>query len=323
MNFFPSNKYFFYSNEKKCSEIQLREDFGNFPPTPLNCKNMLWNFNVVKVRGGGHICNYIMIILKILQAAAKDPDLVSTEYLQRLGKTKNYLFLKLLLRSPLSFYELIQFGRSKVNGIAVVIPSLKDERRMTLRIDANKKNRNLDCFVSHEHVHLLQGRLNEKHSKDIKYPDLLISDTKKDDKFLLYLLEKKEVEAKLHEVVLSYYREKKELPLTIEGFLELLAGSKKFGCLIILILQIKGIYIKPDIITYHERDVIFAEEFSYMLSSIKDADSRYKFITEVLTVMYGNLINYYGDEKSSLSFMMQIERPNLYDALYIEEKTPA
>lgn len=319
MNFFPSNKYFFYSNEKKCSEIQLREDFQDFPPVPLSCKNMVWNFNLVKIRGGGHLYNYLIVILEILHAAAKDPNLVSTEYIQRLGITKNFLFLKLLLLSPVLFFELIQMGLNKKNGTAFVLPLLKDERKITLRIDVNKNNRNLDCFVSHEHIHLLQGRRDEKHSKDIKHPDLLISDKRKDDKFLLYILEKKEVEARLHEVVLSYYREAKELPLTIEGFLELLAGSRTFGRLIISVLDFKGTDIKHDVTQYHERDVKFADDIANILESVKDLDSGYRFITEVLTVMYGNLINYYGDKASSLKFMMQIERPNFYDAMYIDE----
>ena len=41
-----------------------------------------------------------------------------------------------------------------------------------------------------------------------------------------------------------------------------------------------------------------------------------RFITEVLTVMYGNLLRYYGDETASSAFLFDIARPNLYDVLY-------
>ena len=41
-----------------------------------------------------------------------------------------------------------------------------------------------------------------------------------------------------------------------------------------------------------------------------------RFITEVLPVMYGNLLRYYGDDVVSSKFLSQISRPNFYDELY-------
>ncbi len=41
-----------------------------------------------------------------------------------------------------------------------------------------------------------------------------------------------------------------------------------------------------------------------------------RFITEVMPVMYGNLLKYYGDDVMSSKFLAQIARPNLYDELY-------
>lgn len=35
-----------------------------------------------------------------------------------------------------------------------------------------------------------------------------------------------------------------------------------------------------------------------------------------MTVMYGNLLRYYGSEKDSDNYMQEIKRPNLYDELY-------
>jgi len=52
------------------------------------------------------------------------------------------------------------------------------------------------------------------------------------------------------------------------------------------------------------------------LSALKDPDATKRFVCEVLPVMYGNLLRYYGDAHGSACFLTQIPRPNLYDQLY-------
>lgn len=316
MKFFSFTKYFLYSAQKKCSQIQLGEDFQDFPPVPLNCKNAPWNFYVVTTRGFGDLYNYLIIIWRLIFAAARDTNLVSAEFLEIAGIKKDFLFLKLLLGSPLLLYMLIKLGRNKKSGAALFLPLLTHEKQITIRIDANNRRKSIDSLVSHEHIHLLQYRSRENYSKNIRHPDVLISDKYKEDKFLLYLLQKSEVEARLHELVISYYRVSRKLPLTIEGFLGLMAGSEQCGGLVIEALASRGIGTRHNIIKYHERDALFAEDVANVFVTIVNLDLRYRFIVEVLTVMYGNLICYYGDEESGLKFMSEIVRPNLYDLLY-------
>jgi hypothetical protein len=349
-------KKFFYSEEKRSSENQMKKDFGDFPPSPLNCKNTDCNFNVVRTRWIGSLYYNLFIIKKLFQASESEMDSLRSESTAIFTKItldirksfKDFLCASTVLfkKSKFKFSILIfstvailvilapayviwtvfmffKINRNMNTALGLFIPPFNGEWQITIRPGANKKRRNEESIISHEHIHLLQHRDFDKHNRNMKYPDMLILDKYKDEKYFLYLLEKKEVEARLHEVILSYYREKKELPLTLEGFFELLAGSNQIGKLIILSFKSKGINIKKDIIKYQEREIMFAEQVVDIFTVIKSVDLIYKFITEVLTVMYGNLINFYGDEESSRGFMEKIERPNLYDALYVDEEIPA
>lgn len=317
MKFFSLTKYFLYSIEKRTSKNQIKEDFGDFPPIPLNCANLDREFILVKTRGFGDTYNWLVITKRLLHAASVDSNLISVEFFQHTGISRTLSFVKFLLLSPLVFYGLTKMGRNKKRGIGLFLPILRDEKQITIRLDANKNNRNIASIISHEHIHLLQSRSSEKHNRDIKHLDFLISNKYQTEKSLLYFLERHETEARLHESILSYYRVSGELPLTIEGFLMLLAGSSILGISVIEALTTNGIAVKPDIIEYHEREPMNADEIYSIFFAIKDVNLRYKFITEVLTVMYGNMINYYGDKESSLRFLKQIERPNLYDLMYI------
>lgn len=63
MKFFLSIKNYFFSEEKKLSSTQLKEDFGYFPPFPLSCKNIDREFNIIRIRGIGII--FIKLIFYI------------------------------------------------------------------------------------------------------------------------------------------------------------------------------------------------------------------------------------------------------------------
>ena len=49
---------------------------------------------------------------------------------------------------------------------------------------------------------------------------------------------------------------------------------------------------------------------------IKTNELAFRYITEVLSVMYGNLLKYYGDDAAGCSYLKDIARPNFYDELY-------
>lgn len=147
-------------------------------------------------------------------------------------------------------------------------------------------------------------------------PQLLLSDKALTEPFYLYLLEKEEVEARLHESVLSFYRTHRQLPKTVQDFLGLLAASQQLGWLISGTMVLQGVSFNQEMGTYPEREVMFVEQLEFVLLAIKSRELLCKFLTEVLTVMYGNLLRYYGDDAASRSLLMDIKRPNFYDDLY-------
>ncbi|MNR36493.1 hypothetical protein D3C85_1544150 [compost metagenome] len=61
---------------------------------------------------------------------------------------------------------------------------------------------------------------------------------------------------------------------------------------------------------------MYPEQLAFILLDIKTKELEYRFITEVLSVMYGNLLKYYGDRIASSRYLEGIARPNLYDDLY-------
>ena len=323
MNSIFTKVYFSYSTKKRCSRTQLLDDFQEFPPTPLNCPDSLGNFYVVTTRGVGDFCNCVGIIFRLLYAAARDNNLVSMEFLEIAGLKKELLFPKLILLSPILLCKLFRMCRDMKGGAGLFLPFLSHENRITIRLDANRQRVSIDPVVTHEHIHLLQHRRAESHSRSVRNVGTLISDKYKEEPSLLYLLQKKEIEARLHELVLSYYRVSKRLPLEVKGFLELMAGSEQCGSLVIEALNSRGINVGDEIIQYVERDVVFADDVANVLVTIIDIDFRFRFISEVLTVMYGNLICYYGDEQSCRKFMSDVERPNLYDFLYSQDVVDA
>ena len=143
---------------------------------------------------------------------------------------------------------------------------------------------------------------------------MLLTEKKLADTFLLYLLEKNEVEARLHESVLSFYRVHHQLPVTVSAFLGLLASSQQFGWLVTGILELLGVTFHRDLGKYPERDAMYAEQLEVVLMAIKTRELQCRYITEVLPVMYGNLLKYYGDDAGN--YLKDIERPNFYDDLY-------
>ena len=132
---------------------------------------------------------------------------------------------------------------------------------------------------------------------------------------LKYILQRNEVEARLHELVVSFYRTHKSLPLNAPSFLALLAASKQLGWLVSETLTDANVDFGRVLAVVVERDKMQARDLAMVLLSMPD-ELMLRFITEVLPVMYGNLLKYYGDDVVSRKFLSQISRPNFYDELY-------
>lgn len=329
----------FHSVEKKTSEKQLLDDFGEFPPVPLRCERLTGKFKVVRTYGIGEIYQDLVLIKTLLDSVDSDPQSVSTdlsnflstEFVSDFRRSLDYLsrgsaFAKRVLISMAlghRFFRMtaraIRFGPERPNALGCFIPMLRCESQILIKAGRHRDRQKSDAStVSHEHIHLLQHRNSEDHSRHAKTPQDLLSEEGLSHPLLLYFLEKKEVEARLHELVLSFYRTHRRLPLTASGFLGLLASSRQLGELVTFVLKPIGVKV-DEFGEYFERDVMFAEQLLDILLHIKTPHLRCRFITEVLAVMYGNLLKYYGDDMASRSYIENIGRPNLYDVLYSVE----
>lgn len=339
------------SKEIRASKSQLEKDFGSFPPAPLNC-TLKQQFCIVRTRGIGRLYLIVALFAKLL-ASAKLEDVpeplraiwnelfmakiqfreqVDNLVAQIRSQTKGGQILFALIIAPLicliaplvivlllvKFFTLsIRLYRKVPDGIGYFVPLFNDESNIFLQGDfKNIEFENM--VVSHEHIHFLQHSNGGSSSKESQCSEVLFENEWKTDSYLLYLCEKNETEARLHEIVLSYYKVQRKLPLTVEGFLALLAGSNRFGLLVIETLENNLAKNMDEVIEYDGRTSAVAEEIELILLAIKNRELRRRFITEVLTTMYGNLIRYYGDELSSHTLLSKIQRPNLYDNLYPE-----
>lgn len=326
----------FYSTEVTTSECQLKKDFGEFPPNPLRGDGLTGQFTTVRVRGIGENLHFAIMVKRLMEGAADADSLSSTikevmseklEGFKYFGGSKSIgrgmlMWVALAAAFLASAFKLIKTNRQGINSLGFFMPVRKEECEIVLKVEQISKEK-LDAasMISHEHIHLLQHK--EKHitthSRDVSWPDeRLFTETARASNifpYLKYILERREVEARLHELVVSFYRTHKNLPLSPPSFLALLAASKQLGWLVSETLTDANVDFGPVLAEVIERDTMQAKDLKMVLLSMPD-DLVLKFITEVLPVMYGNLLMYYGDDAMSRDFLFQISRPNFYDQLY-------
>lgn len=349
MNYLQRIKCYFYSEELKRSDMQLAQDFGEFPPFPLNCNGLDCEFIVVRTRGIGGIAVRCQLFKRILQVKNKDEvhpslhEILQTVQAVRSQITtlrldlsnsvsttgKRILFalalFPLLLLAAVAIAPWVIFNAAKLlikayrnvpGSAAYFLPLFAGESRIMIKADVLAKLKDGDSIIAHEHIHLLQNRNGSQDNKKSNCRDILLDEESKDDAHTLYTLQKHEIEARLHEIALSYYRVQKALPLTLDGFIAMLAGSQCFGELVIDAMEVEGAPSTKGAVQYYERSKSIALEVGWILLSIRNLELRRRFICEVLPVMYANLIQYYGDEDSSRLLLQKLSRPNLHDELY-------
>lgn len=325
-----------YSVERKSSEAQLREDFGEFPPSPLRCRNLNGNFTIARVRGIGEAYQDMLLVNSIWSAFDSDNvEMLSTDLRaqvdvdgmiainREIGEiTHGSRFWKSLLRSlafGLVFIKVairdIRKGRRRPTVAGLFVPVNENESRVIIRSGRHIGKSDAPT-ISHEHIHLLQHKRAERHVKRVRYPELLIDDDHAGDPFVNYVLEKNEVEARLHELVLSFYRKNHHLPLTVNGFLGLLAASESMGGLVEEILDKYGVCFDRGMAVYPPREEEWVRQLVLILVLIRSPELQLRFMNEVMPVMYGNLLHYYGENVAE--YHDSIQRPNLYDELYGE-----
>ena len=337
MNFLKQLLRPIYSTKIRSSEEQLRDDFGDFPPAPLRCAGIIGEFEVVIIRNIGEVFSELIVLKMILQGIEAEKQFLSTDVLEFIGAEQVLAFqngfeglggsakfikpavtsLMLAVMGVRLTVRMIRSAQRESKVLGFFLPIRKHESNIFVRVARHAKTGMSEAStISHEHIHLLQFKDSERHARDARSPETLVTVSDVNRSFLFYLLQKREVEARLHESVLSFYRSHRSLPLTVPKFLGMLAANQQFGELVSLPLVHSRISFDRTVESYPEREAMWAEQLESILLFIQTTKLTSKFITEVLTVMYGNLLRYYGDEVESQNYLKGIERPNLYDELY-------
>ena len=329
MNLFARFFQPYYSVEKRSSQEQLQQDFGEFPPIPLQCEALTAEFNVVRARGIGQIYHELALQFSVMDAdiASLSTDLLANCGAKQLLEWQSIFepfgprgawFVKRAMFGGLFFVrtaKAIRHGMSRPKVQGMFIPYFKDGLQIFVKSGTHLNGSDAPV-VSHEHIHLIQHKNSERHSRHVRSPKELLTEEGGAAPFTLYVLQKMEVEARLHESVLSFYRAYHFLPTTVADFLGLLASSETLGLLVIGILESGDITFNLEQGQYPERDAGPVDQLRCVLTDIKTSELQRRYITEALPVMYGNLLKYYGDDVASRSFLKNIDRPNFYDELY-------
>lgn len=344
-----------YTKTESNSKKQFEHDFGCYPPIPLQTKAPSTKFRVVQLNTLGFIIHKIILIYKLQTRNFEsiDEELRSSEWVTALQEqtTKSTESLRTFKKEfesqspinkilasvfiiaispaiilPLTAYLSYKFCKIALAALkedkyrGVFMPAIHDELEILVFGRNDDKNK-LDAVKSHEHIHLVQytRRMEPdgKFNTALKNPEDILTQECARNKYINYLFEKEELEARLHEFVLSFYRTHRFLPLSKNGFINLISTPSKISPLVCEILSDNAPpcdEIKEATETYSVRDLQSEREIAIILLSIKSKDLQRKFINEALTVMYGNLLGYYGDQGAKKRFLAEIKRPNLYDS---------
>lgn len=170
----------------------------------------------------------------------------------------------------------------------------------------------VDAIITHEHFHLIQYKYIECHSLKMKHVDKASVDrffSISDDlhKYYSYILDSKEFEARLHEMLLCYFRTTGCFPESINEleicYLEYIYGKS---------FQENNVDSNRDF--FFRSENLSLDLFSIYMR-IKD-EYQDVFITEVVGVLYCNVLDYYGLEDKAKSIRLEIPAPNISDFIY-------
>lgn len=253
-----------------------------------------------------------------------------------------YWFIMLLLFPFLLCWVLILLVKS-ISGIRINVSSSSDsygfftpagmifnneEPSITLtKAGLKQPIEEIKVTISHEHVHYLQhldvvSLQTKAYNKKITDGHLLFSEDDISDKTLgNYWFSEYEVEARLHELIVDYYRKFRCLPLDIKGFALLVFTSPGVflanleGSNHKAVLKWKNNKKSLKAITRFRSESITLD-VNDMCCSKKNQEAGIRYVYEVLPIFYARLLRYYGDAEASQRFSDQISRPNFYDQLY-------
>lgn len=340
------------------SRQQLCKDFGEYPPKPLNTNETIFQFKIVYLNQFSVLIYNIKRdynlyfsqnnLIKNKDAIKKREEIknsikiaysefkLSFDNLSKLIKICT-LTLCIILSPLLIIYSLIKItgilykitigsisSAGHENAVAFYMNGIGLDNEINVKIKKIiKYNIDINYAISHEHLHLSQGKLGHQFISSLTEPFYLVKVLnileKNDNKFLNYLLMQHECEARLHEMVLSFYRQNGFLPTSYNEFIGLLISWSEYTT------ELKIYFRKSDensdyYPNYNDfliRDERTSREISYILNSIKDdAEIIIRFSQEILPVMYSNLLLYYGDELASKKMLESIPDTTLFYQVY-------
>lgn len=326
---------------------QLTKDFGHFPPAGLVVDESNYGrFSVAYANRLGFLYYYVARLPAIIAISKRsmsdqmDSLLEKYEEVKSIFRSLNVL-KKIVVTVVMSvvivpvFAYLVCYGcvsviRSIVGmnepGIGgCFIPTPSGEPKFAVRREAFlAAGDKLEGVVAHEHVHLLQY-VHFLRSADLRLVSVedprihgLVKAKYASNSFVLYLFRKEEVEARLHELVLSFYRVNGCFPGSLEGLVGLVAlnAHENAGLMQILDLEPDYFFDRFSYRSYSTRYEPMGRQMSTIFMCIDDLEDQVRFLLEVLSVMYANLLEYYGDVGASNRFRSLINSPGLYDRLY-------
>lgn len=251
-----------------------------------------------------------------------------------------YTFLMSLFLLVTIPYALIKFWRvfdvvpKDVYGFYIGVGNGRAQLFLNENEMLQTGDKSVEAVQSHEHLHMLQAywaeRLKIQRGTGTLKTTEFLRDEYQESKWIQYLFEQREVEARLHEFVLTHYQVAGELPKDYAGFLIMIVGNLFFLAhissqeekildeFISALSQIDADFrnkIKQcpedDI-----RDQGLHIELAKSIMVLKGGGIRFRFISEVLAVMYANLLVYYGDQDTSLAFLKTVPSVELAHEMY-------
>ena len=277
-----------YTNTKSI----LENDFTNFPPKPLGTstikpvdvkikkytkyvqfKKNLKNINIIvnsKINKSEDKTIYGLFLNEF------DLELISSSLVKMTDIKLILIFFKLI--SPV--WALIMIARKKNSSF--MTKGLVDSFHQNTIFYMSKPEEHI---ISHENIHILQARSLSNMYALIKFNPNKVIDEYQDDsgiytteikKYLKYLCKQSELEARLHELVVSIYRREGRLPQNFDKTIQAIVKQER-------------VTRSPDI----------DYDFFLITGFFIDSDRMDFFLDVLIPLLYSNLISYYGDNISS------------------------
>lgn len=177
----------------------------------------------------------------------------------------------------------------------------------------NENNDNFESTISHEHLHLVQYEFEGYYNYNNNYTDIDISRLKihaeldfDSEDNLNYLMNKYELEVRIHRIISYLYLKKSLFPNNLNDF------SVFMSKIIDVNLNSVDKSVTNDMIDL--KHILYSIDDMHTNTTIENI--RLRLINELFAMCYANLIEYYGDTVAANNFRCQIMGPNMYNLTY-------